>query len=297
MEVPPAVASGVTLKNGLVGTYLITGATGGIGSAVAELLHEAGHALILVGRSPERLAKAAARITGASSALESESTVEDEAVTGPIQAARPVEGAATPALPDPGTLLPGSGPTHPDSAHGGPVRTLALDLSDPRRIEASLAEVELPPLDGVVHSAGAVELGTVAETPADAWVEQLVVNTAAPAELTRLLLPVLRAARGHVVFVNSGAGLRANPGWAAYAASKHGLRALADALRAEEPEIRVTSVYPGRTASEMQRKVRAQEGGDYDPEAYMSARTVAVVIVNALATPRDATVTDVSVRG
>ncbi len=88
----------------------------------------------------------------------------------------------------------------------------------------------------------------------------------APAELTRLLLPQLRAARGHVVFVNSGAGLRANPEWGAYAASKHGLKALADALRGEEADhgVRVTSVYPGRTATPMQEKVHRQEGKEYD---------------------------------
>ncbi|MCO6009036.1 SDR family oxidoreductase [Actinoallomurus purpureus] len=245
-----------------MGTYLITGATGGIGSAVADLLYDAGHALILLGRSGERLAETAARLT----------------------------------YPDPVTAPPAVEPVARPAAESR-VRTVAMDLSDPRRIEASLADVDLPPLDGVVHSAGVVGLGTVAEAQPDAWIEQLLINAAAPAELTRLLLPALRAARGHVVFVNSGAGLRANPGWGAYAASKHALRALADSLRAEEPEIRVTSVYPGRTASEMQRKVRAQEGGEYDPEAYMSARTVATVIVNALMTPRDATVTDVSVRG
>ncbi len=180
---------------------------------------------------------------------------------------------------------------------GERVRTLVLDLTDPRRIEASLDGVELPPLDGVVHSAGMVGLGTVAELAPDSWVDQLLVNAAAPAELTRLLLPRVREARGHVVFVNSGSGLRANPGWSAYAASKHALRALADALRAEEPQIRVTSVYPGRTASEMQRQVREAEGEEYDPSAYMSASSVGRVIVNALETPRDATVTDVSVRG
>ena len=82
------------------------------------------------------------------------------------------------------------------------------------------------------------------------------------AELTRLLLPRLRAERGAVVFVNSGAGLRANPGWASYAASKFALRALADALREEEAPhgVRVCTVYPGRTATPMQQSVRAQEG-------------------------------------
>jgi short-subunit dehydrogenase len=180
---------------------------------------------------------------------------------------------------------------------GERVRTLPLDLAEPERIEPQLAGVELPPLDGVVHSAGVVALGTVAEARPQDWTRQLLVNAAAPAELTRLLLPSVRAARGHVLFVNSGSGLRVNPNWGAYAASKHALRALADALRAEEPEIRVTSVYPGRTATDMQRQVRDEEGGDYDPADYISPRTVATVIVRALETPRDATVTDVSVRG
>ncbi|MEV0403295.1 SDR family oxidoreductase [Actinoallomurus sp. NPDC050550] len=265
-----------------MGTYLITGATGGIGGAVADLLYDAGHALILVGRSAERLAETAARLTAGSGP-----TTAQDASAGP----EPTTGPLTVNGSDPVTAAQAV------SEAGGRVRTTALDLSEPLRLEASLADVDVPPLDGLVHSAGAVELGTVAESQPDAWIEQLLVNAAAPAELTRLLLPALRAARGHVVFVNSGAGLRANPGWGAYAASKHALKALADSLRAEEPEIRVTSVYPGRTASGMQRKVRAQEGGEYDPAAYISPRTVARVIVNALMTPRDATVTDVSLRG
>ncbi|WP_433179456.1 SDR family oxidoreductase [Actinoallomurus sp. CA-150999] len=289
-----------------MGTYLITGATGGIGSAVAELLHEAGHALILIGRSDDRLAETAARLTaGSGPATAPRTAAGPEPATGPLTAARsdPANAPRIAAGPEPATApltANGSEPMTAASAvseAGGRVRTIALDLSEPLRLEASLADVDMPPLDGLVHSAGAVELGTVAESQPDAWIEQLLVNAAAPAELTRLLLPSLRAARGHVVFVNSGAGLRANPGWGAYAASKHALKALADALRAEEPEIRVTSVYPGRTASEMQRKVRAQEGDEYDPAAFISPGTVATVIVNALTTPRDATVTDVSVRG
>jgi NADP-dependent 3-hydroxy acid dehydrogenase YdfG len=236
---------------------LITGATGGIGGAVAELLRDAGHDLILAGRSAERLDETA-------------------------------------------RILAGSSPrTRTPRTRGDPppyVRTVVVDLAEPRGIEAALSDVELPSLDGLVHSAGVIKLGTVAEARVDGWVEQLMVNVAGPAELTRLLLPALRAARGHIVFVNSGSGLHARPGWGGYAASKHALRALADSLRAEEPGIRVTSVFPGRTAGDMQRRVRAQEDGEYDPDAYMSARTVATVISHTLDTPEDATVTEVSVR-
>ncbi|MET0999567.1 MAG: SDR family oxidoreductase [Marmoricola sp.] len=173
-------------------------------------------------------------------------------------------------------------------------QTLVADLADP----ASAADLELPEsLDSVVHAAGVVALGPVAELSAQSWREQIDVNLLAPAELTRLALPALRAARGTVVFVNSGAGLRANPEWAGYAASKHGLRALADALRAEELEhgVRVTSVYPGRTATPMQQRVHDHEGKEYDADDWIRPETVADAILHVLDLPRDATIPDVTV--
>lgn len=157
----------------------------------------------------------------------------------------------------------------------------------------------LPPsLDSVIHAAGTVDLGSVANLGTIAWIEQLTVNLVAPAVLTRAALPALRRAQGTVVFVNSGAGLHAHPEWSAYAASKHGLRALADSLRAEESGkgVRVTSVYPGRTATAMQEKVHRQEGKKYVATAWIRPETVADTIRHVLDLPRDATLPDVSVR-
>ncbi|NYI03171.1 SDR family oxidoreductase [Allostreptomyces psammosilenae] len=226
-----------------MGTYLITGATGGIGRAIALRLSGLGHRLLLVGRASKRLSN------------------------------------LVHALPE------GS-------------RALAADLTQPELLEGALVP-DLPDrLDGIVHSAGIVELGAVAETSTTTWQQALTVNLTSPAEITRLTLPALRANRGHVIFINSGAGQRANARWGAYAASKFGLRALADALRAEEHEhgIRVTSIYPGRTASEMQRKVHQQEGRPYDPERWIDPESVATAVLTALSLPRDAEVTDLTVR-
>lgn len=173
-------------------------------------------------------------------------------------------------------------------------QVLAADLADP----AAVAALELPAsLDSVVHAAGVVELGRVEHLTARQWRDQLDVNLLSPAELTRVALPALRAARGTVVFVNSGSGLRANASWAAYAASKFGLRALADALRAEEKDhgVRVTSVYPGRTATPMQQQVHEHEGKAYDPEQWIQPETVADAVLHALDLPRDATIPDVTV--
>lgn len=174
-------------------------------------------------------------------------------------------------------------------------KLLVADLAVPESVET----LDLPDsLDSVVHAAGVVELGPVSGLTVDAWASTLLVNLVAPAALTRVALPALRAARGTVVFVNSGAGQVAHPTWAAYAASKHGLRALADSLRAEEAEhgVRVTSVYPGRTATPMQQRVHSQEGKDYDPEAWIRPETVAAAILGVLDLGDDATVPDLSVK-
>ena len=174
---------------------------------------------------------------------------------------------------------------------------LVADLSDPAAVEA--IEDQLPDsLDSLVHAAGIVELGAVAELTTDAWQSQLAVNLLAPAVLTRLCLPSLRTARGTVVFVNSGAGLVAHPSWSAYAASKFGLRALADSLRAEEQEhgVRVTTVYPGRTSTPMQQKVHEQEGKAYDASDWIDPDTVVDAILHVLDLPDDATVSDLTIR-
>ncbi|HWL59345.1 MAG TPA: SDR family oxidoreductase [Microbacteriaceae bacterium] len=177
--------------------------------------------------------------------------------------------------------------------------TLVADLAEPAQLATALANQPLPDrLDSLLHVAGVVELGPVAQLSAESWQTQLAVNLLAPAELTRLLLPALRAARGQVLFVNSGAGLRASADWSAYAASKHGLKALADSLRAEEAAhgVRVASIFPGRTATPMQARVHAQEGRPYDPAAWIDPDSVVTSLLTMLDLPRDAQIPELSIR-
>ncbi|MEU0841282.1 SDR family oxidoreductase [Streptomyces sp. NPDC005962] len=178
-------------------------------------------------------------------------------------------------------------------------RTVVGDLGDPEKLSWALSHQSLPDrLDSLLHIAGVVDLGEIGELTPKAWNRQLAANLVAPAELTRLLLPQLRLAQGHVIFLNSGAGLRANAQWGAYAASKHGLKALADALRWEESGngLRVTTVYPGRTATPMQVKVHQQEGKEYEAERWIAPETVATSVLTALDLPRDAEITDLQIR-
>jgi len=153
-------------------------------------------------------------------------------------------------------------------------------------------------LDILVHSAGVFTMGRIENAPVTELDQQYRVNVRAPYVLTQALLSKLKASRGQVIFINSSAGLAARTQVAAYAASKHALKALADSLREEvnADGIRVLSVYPGRTASPMQAHVQALEGRTYEPERLMQPDDVAASVVNALSLPRTAEVTDLHIR-
>jgi NADP-dependent 3-hydroxy acid dehydrogenase YdfG len=165
-----------------------------------------------------------------------------------------------------------------------------VELTNPESLADAVAGIDS--LDVLVHSAGVARLGRIEDASADAWRDNFEVNTLAVVELTRLLLPALRAARGHVVVINSGAGRTARPGWSPYAASKFAVRAFADALREEEPELRVTSVYPGRTDTEMQQEIFKGEGRDYDASHLLKADSVATAVVTAVSATPDAHLTE-----
>lgn len=215
---------------------MITGAAGGLGSALADALAPT-HTLLLAGRPSARLDALAERF-GAS--------------------------------------------------------TWPLDLADPESM-AVLVEPVVE-LDVLIHNAGVAYPGRVSESSVDEWRATLAVNLIGAVALTLELLPALRSAAGHVVFINSGSGINASPGLASYSASKFGLRSFADSLRCDEPSLRVTSVHPGRIATAMQEDLIAYEGRDYDPAQFLSAQTVARVTADAVNAPRDAHIHEVIVR-
>jgi NADP-dependent 3-hydroxy acid dehydrogenase YdfG len=217
-------------------TALITGAAGGIGSAVAAALAPT-HTLLLGGRPSARLDAVADRL-----------------------------GATT----------------------------FPLDLTDADTIEASCEVVD--ELDVLVHNAGVSVPGRVCESHVDEWRATFAVNVFGAVALTLALLPALRRASGQVVFINSGSGRTVSPGMASYSASKFALRAFAESLRGDEPDLRVTTVYPGRTDTDMQRELVAFEGGEYDPIKFLRPDTVAQVVANVVATPPDGQVHEVVIR-
>ncbi|MDQ2852098.1 MAG: SDR family oxidoreductase [Actinomycetota bacterium] len=171
------------------------------------------------------------------------------------------------------------------------------DLADEEATSAAAGRIES--LDAVVHSAGLLGHGRITELTRADWRMTMELNVIAVADLTRLLLPQLRSARGHVIVINSGSGYRSGAGGGLYSASKFAARAFTDALREEESAsgVRVTSVHPGRVDTDMQRELVLAEGGtDYDGDRFIRPESIALTVRLALELPADAAMHEVSVR-
>jgi NADP-dependent 3-hydroxy acid dehydrogenase YdfG len=182
----------------------------------------------------------------------------------------------------------------------GSVWTHQVDLGldqDIRRLVAEVAE-KCGAADILVHSAGCISVGKIAEDSVDEFDKQFRVNVRGAYLLTQGLLPLLKASRGQVVFINSSVGLIAKAGSGQYSATKHALKALADTLRQEinGDGVRVTSVYPGQTATQMQASLCQVAGKAYAPERLVQPTDVAEVVLCALSLPRTAEVTDIAIR-
>lgn len=175
-----------------------------------------------------------------------------------------------------------------------PVETWQLDLADAAALSAQVAGLDR--LDVLVHAAAIGRPTRVDGATPEDWTEHFAVNVTAPAELTRVALPLLRDAAGTIVFIGSGAGTKPVPGNVVYSASKYALRGLADALRIEEEphRIRVVTVAPGQTDTEMLRSSVPAE--QYDAARYIQPSSVAGVLRFVVDAPADVQITDIAVR-
>ncbi|MBD3223370.1 MAG: SDR family NAD(P)-dependent oxidoreductase [Caldithrix sp.] len=174
---------------------IITGASRGIGAAIARSLSENGFGVLLISRSQDNLNRISEYL----------------------------------------------------QAEGGIAFTLTADVTrqdDLQKIDQFVKDSNLD-LSVLIHNAGISKVGKIEAFAIEDWNQIIQSNLTAPFMLTRLLLPRMKKGN-QVIFINSVAGRQSFPEWAAYNASKHGLRAFADTLREEVSErgIRVTSIFP-----------------------------------------------------
>ncbi|WP_268800398.1 oxidoreductase [Pseudomonas huanghezhanensis] len=130
------------------------------------------------------------------------------------------------------------------------VLALDLDVAKSEQIEAAVAaaKAKFGRVDVLVNNAGYGYQSTVEEGVESEIRAQFDANVFGLFAMTRAVLPLMRAQRsGHVINITSVAGLIGFPGSGYYAATKHAVEGLSDALRVEvEPlGIAVTCIEPG----------------------------------------------------
>ena len=223
-------------------TAVVTGASRGIGAAIARRLAESGVRVALVARGAAALDVLAATIAGS-----------------PL--------------------------------------TLPLDLQRPDagdRVVAALAAEGIASPDIVVNNAGAFFVAPAHETDVAAFRATLDLNLTAPFLFARAFLPAMRTrGTGHLLSIGSIADRSAFPGNAAYAASKYGLRALHEVLRAESrgTGVRTTLVSPGPVDTELWDAVDPVHRVGHTPRSSMLAPdAVADAVLYALSAPPEVNV-------
>ena len=137
-----------------------------------------------------------------------------------------------------------------------------IDVTNPDQIEATARLIEERTgnsgLDGLVNNAGIALGGPIEFLPLDEWRNQFEVNVFGQIAVTQRMIPVLRPAKGRIVFVSSIAGRVATSLLGPYAASKFALEAVGESLREEllPWDMKVAMVQPGAIVTPIWEKGR-----------------------------------------
>jgi short-subunit dehydrogenase len=122
--------------------------------------------------------------------------------------------------------------------------SIACDIGSACGREALAREAEAHGVDVLVNVAGINPFGLLAEQTAAEIDRAIAINTLAPLQLCRALLPQLaRRAEAHVVNVGSVFGSLGYPGFAVYSASKFAVRGFTEAMRREHADSAVRFHY------------------------------------------------------
>ncbi len=130
------------------------------------------------------------------------------------------------------------------------VLPLALDVDRPETFPAAVGAIQarFGRIDMLINNAGYGLVGALEETPADEWQALFRTNLFGAVEMTRAVLPVMRAqGAGAIVNISSMGGQLSWAGFSTYSAAKFALEGLSEALADEVKAfgIQVMIVEPG----------------------------------------------------
>jgi len=190
---------------------------------------------------------------------------------------------------------------------GGRFHPIACDLRDEASILRMFAEIDVlwGSVSVLVNNAGLGHNASLLSGATEHWREMLDVNVLALAVCTREATTRMlqRGRGGHVIHISSMSAHRVPPNSGMYAASKHAVRALTEALRMELHErgagIRVTSISPGFVETGFARqyhKSEAQARETYSRYEVLQPEDVSEAVIYALASPQRSQIHDILLR-
>lgn len=144
----------------------------------------------------------------------------------------------------------------------------------------------------LVHSAGIAKVGAVKDMNIEDWELNMKTNLTAPFLLTQNLLPLMDT-KSHIIFINSVAGRQSFPEWSSYCASKVGLKAFADSLRAEVAAdgIKVTTIFPASVDTPMQDSLPY----DWDKSKMLQSKDVARAVIHCFSQPENVQIKELDI--
>ncbi len=181
---------------------------------------------------------------------------------------------------------------------------LACDVTDDHSLSAALAHIQSAfgdAPDVLVNNAGFFALAPLDATDVGDFRKAVEVNLVAPFRLVRAFLPAMRTRRaGHIVTIGSIADHVAFPENGGYAASKFGVRALHEVLRAETrgSGVRATLVSPASVDTTLWDPVNPDERPGFTARRDMlRPESVAAAVIYAVSQPAGANVDELRLSG
>lgn len=247
------MGSGITVAEGFQPVAVITGASSGIGRAIAHRLAQEGYRLALCARRKERLLQ-----------LKEELGQQVEVLVG------------------------------------------AVDLRQESDILSFFNQIrqQWGSVDVLINNAGLGYKESLMDGRTEAWREMLEVNVLALCICTReAVQDMRRQGKGHIVHISSMSGHRVPSASGVYAATKFAVRGLTEALRrelrADDLDIRISSVSPGLTETEFAANYhQSPEKADeiYNRFPVLQPQDIADTVAHILQQPPHVQIHDVMVR-
>lgn len=153
-------------------------------------------------------------------------------------------------------------------------------------------------VDVLAHCAGVFADGDWRDIPPSVMESVFRVNTLAPFIFCQELANTLIEGRGQVVFMGSSSVTTIAAQKTPYTVSKFATKGLHESWRLEfnKMGVRTLAVYPGRTATEMQRKLHEGRGEPFEPHNLSQPEDVAGTILHLLHMPRTSEVSEFHIR-